>query len=211
MSQCRKVRVILPNVLRRAVGMDEAMIWPEVVRSAVKTGADREVVQVFPSHSAVPTSVWQRLVAGAERELALAGATYEWLWYAVPSLNRVLRDKAQSGVRIRVVLSDPADPLIRADEQATAVPMALSTRIEQTRHLLEPLRDVVAVRQSAMGYGRGVIRSDDTATLHVWVHGALGTELPVLLLHRHQDGGLFDRMAVQHVDALFEAGRPVWG
>jgi hypothetical protein len=42
------------------------------------------------------------------------------------------------------------------------------------------------------------------------VLGTLGHDSPVFHLRRRQDGGLFDRMAVQHVDALWQAAAPVW-
>jgi hypothetical protein len=141
--------------------------------------------------------------------LVFCGARWDWLWYAVPNLSSVLRTKAEAGCRVRVVVSDPANPIVQADEQATGVPLTLSSRITQTLHQFEPLSDVVQVRQSAMGYGRGVIRGDDAATLHVWLHGALGTDLPVLHLRHRMDGGIFDQIAVRHVEALWEAAEPV--
>ena len=100
--------------------------------------------------------------------------------------------------------------MVRADEEATGVPLTLSSRIEQTLHLLEPLRDVVEVRQTGLGWGRSVYRGDDAAVAHWWLHGQLGIDFPALHLHRRQAGGIFDQVAVRHVEALWETGRPVW-
>jgi len=186
------------------------VLWPQIARGALKTGYDREIAGVYPSHSAMPPSVWQRLVAGAEREIIFCGTAPHWLWWYVPDLTEQLRGKSQAGCRIRVVIGDPEDPAVRADEEATGAPLTLSSRIEQTRHLLEPLRDVVEVRQTAQGFGRSVYRGDDVAVADWWLHGQMGTDFPVHHLRRRRSGGIFDQIAVRHADALWEAARPVW-
>ncbi|MER7959699.1 hypothetical protein [Streptomyces sp. NPDC096030] len=57
----------------RALEVDEAMIWPKAVRDRLKLGTDREIVSSYPYRSACPSTVWADLVAGAEREVLLAG------------------------------------------------------------------------------------------------------------------------------------------
>ena len=191
------------------LGVDEAMIWPETVRGAVKTGPDREVLTVYPSHSSVPKAVWQKLVADAAREIVFCDTCSYWMWYDVADLTHILRAKAEAGCRIRVIVGKPDDDPVRADEAATDVPMTLTARIEQTKHLLQPLRDVVEVRETALGFGRSVYRGDDAACAHWWLHGTMGIDFPVLHLKRHQDAGIFDQIAVNHVEALWEAAEPV--
>jgi hypothetical protein len=62
------------------LGVEEAVMWPDAVRTALKTNADREVVSVYPYRSACPHSLWGDLLAGAKRELTLAGYTNYFLW-----------------------------------------------------------------------------------------------------------------------------------
>jgi len=193
-----------------ALEVDEAMIWPEAVRSTVKTGYDREVLAVYPSHSAVPATVWQSLIVDAKREIVFCDTVSYWYWFDVPDLTRILRQKANAGCRIRVMVGDPNDPVVRADEEATGIPLTLTSRIEQTLHLVEPLRDVVRVRRTSMGWGRSVYRGDDTAVAHWWLHGEMGIQFPAMHLRRRMDGGLFDQIAVRHTQALWEAAQPVW-
>jgi len=185
--------------------VDEAVLWP-----AVKSGPDREVVAVYPSHSAVPPTVWQSLVADARHEIVFADVVSYWYWYDVPDLTRILRAKAEAGCRVRVMVGDPGDPLVAADEQATDIPLTRPSRIEQTLHLLEALRDVVQVRRTMQGWGRSVYRGDDEAVAHWWLHGQMGIDFPALHLRRRQSGGIFDQVAVRHVESLWETGRPVW-
>lgn len=85
---------------RRAVSevleVDEMELWPQV-RAVVKTGPDREVIAVYPSHSAVPREVWRHLVADADREITLCGYAPYWLSWQVPDLAGLLRRKAAAG------------------------------------------------------------------------------------------------------------------
>jgi transcriptional regulator with XRE-family HTH domain len=193
------------------LGTDETMLWPQAARAAIKMGADREIQAVYPTRSAMPREVWQRLVADATKDLIFCGWSCYFLWAEVPDLSRLLRRKAESGVRVRFVLGDSDSPLTRRSEEVEGTgPLPLSARIGHTRHELEPLRDVVQVRQSDLGWGKGVWRGDGQAVASWNVIGRLGHESPVLHLVRRMDGGIFDQVAVRHAEALWEAGRPVW-
>jgi lambda repressor-like predicted transcriptional regulator len=191
------------------LGVEADVLWPNAVKSTLKTGWDREVLAVYPSHSAVPASVWQSMVLNARRDIVFCDTVSYWYWFVVPDLSSILRERAEAGCRVRVIIGDPDDPAVRADEESTNVPLTLTSRIEQTRHLLAPLRDVVEVRQTREGFGRSVYRGDDTAAAHWWLHGQLGIDFPVMHLRRRLDGGLFDQVAVRHVEALWEAARSV--
>jgi transcriptional regulator with XRE-family HTH domain len=191
-----------------ALGVDEVVLWPAAARAALKVGPDREVAAVYPSHSAVPPAVWQHLVTGAKKEIVFADTVSYWYWWSVPDLTAILRERAEAGVRIRVIVGMSDDPVIRADEDATGVAMTLSSRIEQTLQLLEPIRDVIELRRTNDGFGRSVYRGDDEAVAHWWIHGTLGIEFPAMHLRRRQDGGIFDQIAVRHVEALWESAAP---
>ena len=191
-----------------ALGVDEVALWPAAARAALKVGPDREIAAVYPSHSAVPAEVWKHLVTAAKHDIVFCDTVSYWYWWAVPDLTRLLRERAGAGVRIRVLVGIPDDPVIAADEAATDVPMTLSMRIAQTLQLLEPLRDVIELRRTNEGFGRSVYRGDDEAAAHWWLHGQLGIEFPVMHLRRHQDGGIFDQIAVRHVEAVWEAATP---
>jgi hypothetical protein len=186
-------------------------LWPSVVRSAIKAGADREVHEVFGTHSAVPPTLWHKLVSDAKREIMFCDVVSYWYWFEVPELSAMLREKAQAGCRVRVTVGDPADPDVRADEEATDIPLTLSSRIGQTLHLLEPLQDVVQVRRVplAAAGGRSVYRGDDQAVAHVWLHGQMGIDFPALHLRKRQSGGIFDQM-VKHTESLWQAAVPLW-
>ena len=192
------------------LGVDEVTIWPQAVRAAVKVGPDREIVSVYPTRSAMPAAVWQRLVGDATREIALCGYTNYFLWLLVPDLSAVLRAKVAAGCRVRVVIGDPGSAVTARSEEIESTPLSTSQRIAHARHELQSLADVIEVRQSDLGLGRSVWRGDGYAVASWNVLGTLGHDSPVIHLHRRQDGGMFDQVAVRHVDALWEVATPVW-
>jgi transcriptional regulator with XRE-family HTH domain len=190
--------------------VDEVALWPRAVRFALKTGPEREIEATYPTRSAMPRTVWQRLIGEAQHELVLCGFTSYFLWSEVPDLSAVLRAKAGAGVRVRFVLGDPDSANTRRGEQLETTPLSTSMRIAHARRELEPLRDVVEVRQSDLGWGRSVWRGDHQAVASWNVLGTLGHESPVVHLRRRQDGGLFDQIAVRHTEALWAAARPLY-
>ncbi|GIH67924.1 XRE family transcriptional regulator [Sphaerimonospora thailandensis] len=128
-----------------ALGVDESVLWPEVIRNVVKTGPDREVLAVYPYRSACPKSVWRTLIANARSEITLAGYTNYFLWLEHPNLARVLKRKAEQDCRIRFLLGDPDSEVTRQREEAEAVPLTVSTRIRITLAELDPLREVAGI------------------------------------------------------------------
>jgi len=78
-----------------ALGVDEAVIWPDAIRAAVKTGPDREIAAVYPYRSACPASLWRKLITNAKSDITLAGYTSYFLWIEQPNLGAALRRKAQ--------------------------------------------------------------------------------------------------------------------
>ena len=190
------------------LGCDEVELWPRAARTMVKTGPDREIYAVYLSHDdALPS--WRQIIVSATEEIAVSAFDFYFLWRLIPGLSEILRAKVANGCRVRFILGDRAAPIIAADEEATGASVTLGSRIDQTRQFLEPLRDVVQIRESALGFGRSVYRGDSDALLVTWPHGISDGSYPVQHMRRRQDGGLFDQMAVKHVDALWQAAVPV--
>jgi len=191
-----------------ALGCDEVEIWPRAARAMIKTGPDREVHAVYLSHDeALPQ--WRQLIVSATEEIAVSAFDFYFLWRLIPDLSELLRAKVELGCRARFILGDRANPIVAADERSTGAPVTLGSRVDQTRQFLEPLRDVVQIRESALGFGRSVYRADSDALLVTWPHGISDGNYPVQHLRRRLDGGIFDQLAVRHVDALWESAEPV--
>ncbi|MEU8599437.1 XRE family transcriptional regulator [Streptomyces parvulus] len=193
-----------------ALGEDESVLWPAATKKLVKTGPDREVVEVFPYRSACPASLWRSLITKAERELTFAGYTNYFLWLEQARFGTALRRKASAGCRVRFLVGDPDSDLTRAREQEEDVALALSTRIRVTLAELEKLKgqDVDARYSSGHAY-LSVFRFDDDMIVTPLLTHSVGHDAPTLHLRRHQDDGMFDRFAA-HVEELWTRGSPVW-
>jgi hypothetical protein len=110
-----------------ALGVDEAVIWPEAIRAAVKTGPDREIAAVYPYRSACPASLWRKLITTAASEITFAGYTSYFLWIEQPNLGAALRRKAGQGCKIRFLVGDPDSEVTRQREEIEATSLTVST------------------------------------------------------------------------------------
>lgn len=198
-----------------ALGVNEAMLWPSIVRSAVKTGPDREIVAVYPYRSACPTSTWAQLVADARSDILLAGFTNYFLWLEQPNFGATLRAKAEAGCKVRVLLGDPDGETTRRREAIEDTSLTVSTRIRITLENLDKLRDVPGIEarfsteEDATNHvSLSVFRFDENALVTPHLARVVGHDSPMMHLRRRDTGGMFDRFA-EHAEELWQRARPV--
>lgn len=193
-----------------ALGVDEAMLWPEGFRRNVKVGPDREIAATYPYRSACPKSVWRTLITDASEEMTFAGFTNYFLWLELPNLRSVLRRKAAAGCRVRFLVGDPDSQVTRHREQVEGVPLTVGTRIRITLAELARIDDIpnIETRFGDDHIAMSVFRFDDQMLVTPHLARLVGHDSPMLHLRRMQDDGLFDRFAF-HLNELWEMGRPV--
>lgn len=181
-----------------ALGADEAMIWPDAVREAVKTGPDREIAAVYPYRSAVPAALWRKLITAATADITIAGYTGYFLWIEQPNLARTLRRKAGQGCRIRFLIGDPASEVTRRREQQEGTSLTVSTRIAVTLEQLERLRDAdgMQARFSDRHIAMSVFAFDHDMIVTPHLANLVGHDSPAFHFRRRQDDGVFDRFAL---------------
>lgn len=208
---------LVPHPRNRAglcevLGADESMLWPSVIKSAVKIGPDRELLAAYPYRSACASSVWAQLIGDAQRDILFAGYTNYFVWLEQPALHDTLKRKAAAGVRVRFLLGDPDSPTTRQREEIEDVALTVSTRIRITMENLRKLGDVPGVecRFSAPSdapnhVGLSVFRFDDHALVTPHLARVVGHDSPMMHLRRNQDAGMFDRFA-EHAEELWERG-----
>ncbi|MBC2878143.1 XRE family transcriptional regulator [Streptomyces sp. TYQ1024] len=197
----------------RALGVDEEMIWPHLVKDRIKSGHDRELVRSYPYRSACPSTLWGELIAGARQELFFAGYTGYFLWTHVPVLSDVLRRKAAAGCRVRFLVGDPEGEVTRNREAVEDAALTVSARVRTTLRHLRALTPAVEARFSAPAdavnhVSLSVFRFDDSALVTPHLASLVGHDSPLLHLRRQGDGGLFDRFA-EHAEELWGRGVPV--
>ncbi|MQA79972.1 MAG: hypothetical protein GEV10_16060 [Streptosporangiales bacterium] len=91
---------------------DLSHLWPSIERGRRRRGAHPDLVAVHPTRADAPFDLWRALFEKAEREIGVlvyAGAFLHEQW---PGFTDVLRGKAGSGCRVRILLGDPDAPII---------------------------------------------------------------------------------------------------
>ncbi len=193
----------------RALDVEETVLWPSV-QQLVKSGPDRELVQMYPYRSAAPATLWRSLIKGATRELTFARYTNYFLWLEHANFGALLRQKAAAGCRVRFILGDPASPITRQRELEEDVPLTLSTRIEVSLSELAKLRDTTIETRYETGHvSLSVFRFDNDMIVTPLLPGTIGHDAPMMHFRRCQEDGVFDRFA-GHTEDLWDKGRDVW-
>ncbi|WP_212833743.1 XRE family transcriptional regulator [Catellatospora sp. TT07R-123] len=182
------------------------MLWPETVRRAVKLGADRELVAVYPRRLEMPRSLFGDLIAGAQRRLWFGGYTSYFIWLDVEDAGPLLAGKAAAGIDVRFLLGDPESHVTRDREAVEATPLTVSTRIAMTRAELAKAEVDAQVRLSDRHIAMSVWVFDDDMLVATHIGDGLGQDSVTLHLRRCQDGGAFDRYAA-HFEQLWTGAR----
>ncbi|MGW3416451.1 XRE family transcriptional regulator [Streptomyces phaeochromogenes] len=200
-----------------ALGVDEEMLWPKVIKERIKSGGDLEIIQSYPYRSACPSTVWAELVDGATQDLFLAGYTNYFFFTQLPAFADQLRRKTAAGCRVRFLLGDPEGEVTAQREVIEDVALTVSTRVRMTLEALDrigPLNGLEArfssPEDAASHVALSVFRFDDQALVTPHLARLVGHDSPLLHLRRRSEGGMFDRFA-EHAEELWGRGVPIAG
>ncbi len=199
----------------QALGVDEEMLWPQVVKDRIKTGNDREIINSYPYRSACPSTVWAELINSATSDIFLAGFTNYFFFTQVPAFADTLRRTTSAGCRVRFLLGDPEGDVTRQREVIEDVALSVSTRIRITLGELEKLGHIdgletrfSATEDAVNHVSLSVFRFDREALVTPHLARLVGHDSPLLHLRRQGDGGMFDRFA-EHAEELWSRAVPV--
>jgi transcriptional regulator with XRE-family HTH domain len=185
----RKHRYAVATLL----GVEESYLWPNALtRDQVASAAESEIISVYPHRWAVPREVWAQHFADADESIDML--TMAGLFIAEDSGTvRLFRQKADAGVRIRLLISDPDAPSVtlREKEEDTG-PGVVASRIRNVLALLRPLRGVEGIEfrlHDACLY-TSIFRSDDDLIVNTHVYGVAGSNAPAMHLRKIPGGDM---------------------
>lgn len=195
----------------KVLGTEPEVIWPSLKSTLRRSPGLREIQAAYPTRSAMPSTVWGELVGSATRELTFAGYTNYFLWLTVPGLRDTLRQKAEAGAKVRVLLGDPESEVTRTREVVEGVPLTVSSRIAVSLNELAPLQDIpsIDVRFSDRHISLSVFTFDDQMIVCTHVAAAVGHDSPTYRIKRSGADGLYAAYA-DHVEALWQDARPAY-
>jgi hypothetical protein len=190
--------------LARLTGWSQRDLWPSLSAHPVPEWATHEVRVAYPHRSAAPADAWRHLLEQAERDIGVLAYSGLFLVEDV-AVSRILRDKARSGVRVRLALGDPAGERVamRGIEEGIGASV-MAARVHNSLALFRPLLDEpnIALRLHDTILYNSIYFADDDLLVNAHVYGCPASYGPMLHVRRTQADG----MAATYVES-FEA---VW-
>ena len=186
----RTTRLTLATLL----DVKETYLWPALndqVRTRSASAA--EVVEFYPSRSAVPMDLFIELIEAARESVDLLAFAGLFLPEHVDLVPRIVR-RALKGVRVRVLLGDPDSEAValRGREEGLDEGMAHRVRLS-LRYFQEAERTPgIELRLHATTLYASIVRADQALLVNTHVYGAPAAQSPVLHLRRVPDGRVFD-------------------
>lgn len=179
----RKYRYAVATML----GQDESYFWPDALpREQVTAASGSEIVSVYPHRWAVPREVWTQHFAEAAEAIDML--TMAGIFLAENSGTvRLFRDKAEDGVLVRLLISDPDSAAVALREKEEDLGSGVvAARVRNVLALLRPLHGVenVEFRLHDACLYNSIFRSDDDMIVNMHVYGAAGSNAPVLHLRK---------------------------
>ena len=178
----RRHRYALASRLR----VDETYLWPGALsRDQVAAMSEGEVLAIYPHRSDVPRDVWERLLASAERDIGVL--VYAGLFLAEDAgLQGSLSKKAQSGVRVRMLLGDPDSQQVADRGLDEGIDDAMAAKIRNVLVLYKELRAMPGAEfrlHNTILYN-SIYRSDDQLLVNMHMHGVPAARAPAWHLRR---------------------------
>ena len=171
------------------VGMEETELWPELDHRRRTTGCG--LVAMYPHRWTVPHNVWRHVFRSAEREIDIL--VYSGLFLAEDAgIRGILSDRANSGVRVRILLGDPDDPHIadRGTEEGIGAEV-MAARVRNALTLYRSLRGVdgVELRLHRSPLYASIYRADADVMVNPHIYATPAPQAPVLHLRAAEEGG----------------------
>jgi transcriptional regulator with XRE-family HTH domain len=193
-------------------GVDESYIWPDALdRDQVAAVSESEIVAVYPHRSEVPRDVWERVFSSAEREIGVL--VYAGLFLSEDArVQRILRDKARTGVQVRILLGDPDSRVVADRGEDEGVGDAMAAKIRNALALYRPLR---AVQGAQFRFHRTVLYNsiylaDDQLLVNTHIYGVAAAQAPVWHLHKLA-GGELTSLYIDSFERVWESATPAEG
>ncbi|MFG1612450.1 XRE family transcriptional regulator [Nonomuraea wenchangensis] len=169
--------------------VNEADLWPE---AAPRHQALADGIQaMYPHRWAIPQTTWRTHFNSATEEIDILA--YSALFLAEdPAIQRILAERAEAGVQVRILLGDPEGPEVAArgvDEGIGAEVMA--ARVKNALTLYRPLLEAhgVEIRLHRTVLYNSLYRADHQLLINTHAYGTPAANAPVMhLTHTNAQG-----------------------
>jgi hypothetical protein len=193
-------------------GVDESYIWPDALdHEQVLSASESEIVAVYPYRRAVPRDTWGHLFGQAEREIGILA--YSCYFLAEDAgMRQLLAQKAESGVRVRILLGDPESPFVLERGQSEGIGDTMPAKVRSAITMFSQLQSLpnVEIRLHGTILYNSIYRGDDQVFVNTHIYGVMANNAPFFHLRKIPGGA----MAVNYLESferVWEAAEPVPG
>jgi len=185
-----------------ALHEDVSYLWPDIERGHRQHGIHPDLVAIYASRADAPLEIWRALFEQAVREIGVlvyAAVFVHELW---PDFNSLLRAKAKSGCRVRVLLGDPDSDAVARRGREEKYGHGIESRCRQAVMYYGPLIGLpgVEIHQHDTTLYNSIYRGDDHMIVNAHRFGINAHATPVLHVRRATPGGIFDGYAESFED-----------
>jgi hypothetical protein len=157
----------------------------------VAAASESEIVAVFPHRWAVPRDMWGHLFEHAEREIGIL--VYSGYFLAEDAgLRQLLARKAETGVRVRILLGDPESPVVAERGQSEGIDDTMPAKVRSAIAMLRPLATVenAEIRLHGTVLYNSIYRADEQLLINTHVYGVMANNAPVFHLRKIPGGDM---------------------
>lgn len=200
------------HAIAALVKESESYLWPNAVPAErAQRIAESECVRVYPRRGAVPDELWRRLINNASKRIGVLVYAGLFLPEQHPQLIAVLREKAQSGTRVEILLGDPDSPEVSRRGTEEGIGDSMAGKVRNVLAFYQRLRDTpgVAVHFHRTTLYNSIYRFDDEMLVNTHVFGFPAAHSPVMHLRRISGGDLFDTYA-DSFERVWSTSVPAW-
>jgi hypothetical protein len=181
-------------------GVDESYIWPDALdHDQVLSASESEIVAVYPYRRAVPRDAWGHLFGQAEREIGILA--YSCYFLAEDAgVRQLLAEKAESGVRVRILLGDSESPFVLERGQSEGIGDTMPAKVRSAIAMFSQLQSVpnVEIRLHGTILYNSIYRGDDQVFVNTHIYGVMANNAPFFHLRKIPGGA----MAVNYLESF---------
>ncbi|MFI6979960.1 XRE family transcriptional regulator [Embleya sp. NPDC050154] len=196
--------------LASVLGCDVSYLWADEQGAEATTAMGQaELVSLYPHRSVVPNRVWTDLYERAVENLDVL--VYAGFWLSEdPLFLRIVREKAQRGANVRLLLGDPNGESVAQRGADEGIGDAMASKIRNALVNYTKLFGLPGVEfrvHNTVLYN-SIYRADDELLVNTHVHGVGAYLAPVLHIRRLPQGTMFATYA-ESFERVWSDARPL--
>jgi hypothetical protein len=157
--------------------------------------------------------LWGRLIDNAQSHIEIL--LYSGMFLTDdPGLIKQLRDKADSGAKVRIILGDPASrEVARRSEEEGIGKGTLAAKVRNALAFYRPLSNHpgIQIKCHSTTLYNSIYRFDDEMLVNTHVYGFMAGHAPLMHLRRLSGGDLFETYSESFESVWQTAKNPKWG